>query len=457
MGLQLTGRQWRTLVVLCTSNCCVYAANALLPPFYPALAEFKGATVLQYGFVFGIFRLVMGIVSPIYGSYIEIVGPRFMLTAGLFTAAGTCALMGVMNHVYGYGSFLGLSFAVQVIAALGSATLPNAITLLVNKEFPDSMGSVFALTETATGLGAMASPIIGGLLYQAYGYSAPFMAAGCVLALAAVMTFLVLPEAKANEEIITDDSTITAFDVLRQPTLAVFLMCTLLGAFTYGFVLCGLDQHLRILKLTPLHKGLVFVLGSSVYSVAVSAWGRLCDTLLRPITVTITCTAMMCIGVLFLGPAPFIPLELNLPMCVVAISVIMMSDAGQDVGSFSGLFRAADDCGLPKSAGTQGVLGGCRNAAYNLGCFLGFSCAGVFMETMGYRWSTMVVVFLQVILLIVMIICHFCTRKRSEYKPLLQEDNNNNNFKSFHSSYGTIEPVKNDSSKNLNLYVIVNV
>ena len=454
---KLTGRQWRTLVVLCTSNCCVYAANALLPPFYPALAEFKGATVLQYGFVFGMFRLVMGIISPIYGSYIGIVGPRFMLTAGLFTAGGACALMGVLNHIYGYGSFLGLSFAVQVVSALGSATLPNAITLLVNKEFPDSVGSVFALTETANGLGCMASPLIGGLLYQATGYSAPFMAAACVLALAAVMTFLVLPETKANEEIITEDSTITALSVLRQPTLTMFLMCNLLGSFTDGFLLCGLDQHLRPFKLTPLHKGLVFVLRSSVYSVAVTAWGSLCDTLVRPITVSITCTAMICLSVLFMGPAPFIPLELNLPMCVVAMSVMIMSVSGQVVGAFSGLFRAADDCGLPKSAGTQGILGGCINAAYNLGCFLGFSCAGVFMETLGYSWSTMVVVSLQVILLIFMSICHFCTRKRTEYKPLLQEDMNNKNFKSLHSSYGTIEPVKKDSSQNLTLDLIVNV
>lgn len=440
---KLTGRQWSTLVVLCTSNFCVYAANALLPPFFPALAELKGATVLQYGFVFGMFRLVMAIVSPIYGSYIEIIGPRFMLTSGLFTAAGTCSLMGVMNHVYGYGSFLGVSFVVQVVAALGSATLPNAITLLVNKEFPDNVGSVFALTETATGLGCIASPLIGGLLYEAAGYTAPFVAAACVLALAALLTFLVLPEAKVNEEILSEASTITALDVLRRPTLTVFLMCNLLGAFTYGFLWCGLDQHLRPLQLSPLHTGLVFVLGSSVYSVAVSAWGRLCDTLVKPITVTIFCTSLICIAILFLGPAPFIPLELNLPMCVVAISVIMLSDSGQVVGAFAGLFRAAEDCGLPKGAGTQGVLGGCINAAYNLGCFLGFSCAGVFMETLGYRWSTMVVVFLQTLLLSIMILCHSCERNHNEYKQLLQENNNNNNnnFKSLHSSYGTIEPV----------------
>ena len=115
----------------------------------------------------------------------------------------------------------------------------------------------------------------------------------------------------------------------------------------------------------------------------------------------------------------------------------MTADSGQVVGAFSGLFRAADEAGLPKGSATQGVLGGCFNAAYNLGCFLGFSCAGVFLQTLGYRWSTMVVVFLQLTLLIVMSLYYLFKRDHREYQPLLQETINK--VKPHNKSYGTME------------------
>ncbi|CAL4214761.1 unnamed protein product, partial [Meganyctiphanes norvegica] len=437
MPFQLTGRQWSTLVVLCTSNICVYAASALLPPFYPALAENNGPIALQYGFVFGMFRLVIGIISPVYGRYIGTVGPRFMLTAGLFTAAGTCALMGFINNVYGYASFLGLPFVVQVVAALGSATVPNAITLLVNKEFPNCTGTVFALTEIAIGLGLIMSPLIGGLL-QFAGYSAPFVTASCVLVVAAFMTVMVLPERKLGEDHLETESTITVLDILKQPSMVLFLMSIIMGAFTYGFLWAGLGQHLIPLQLSTLHTGLAFVLGSSVHCVSVSIWGFLCDTLICPATVTMTCTALICIGVLLLGPAPFIPLELNLPMCLVAIAVIMASDPGQVVGGFSGLFRAAEECRLPKDTATQGILGGWVNTAYNLGSFLGFNCAGFFIQTLGYRWTTMVILCLQLTLLLITSIYYLCKRHTTEHQPLLQGNNSNDAKSSLHSSYGAI-------------------
>ena len=43
-------------------------------PFYPKEAEKKGATASEYGLVFGVFELVVFIVSPIIGKviYIEV-------------------------------------------------------------------------------------------------------------------------------------------------------------------------------------------------------------------------------------------------------------------------------------------------------------------------------------------------------------------------------------------------
>lgn len=45
-------------------------------PFFPQEAEKKGANATEYGLVFGIFELVVFFISPIYGQYLNRIGPK---------------------------------------------------------------------------------------------------------------------------------------------------------------------------------------------------------------------------------------------------------------------------------------------------------------------------------------------------------------------------------------------
>lgn len=55
-------------------------------------AEKKGATATEYGLVFGVFELVVFIISPVYGKYLNRIGPKVLFNAGIFTT-GTCAIL----------------------------------------------------------------------------------------------------------------------------------------------------------------------------------------------------------------------------------------------------------------------------------------------------------------------------------------------------------------------------
>jgi MFS family permease len=48
----------------------------LQAPFFPQEAERKGANATEYGLVFGIFELVVFLISPIYGQYLNRIGPK---------------------------------------------------------------------------------------------------------------------------------------------------------------------------------------------------------------------------------------------------------------------------------------------------------------------------------------------------------------------------------------------
>lgn len=55
-------------------------------------AEKKGCTATEYGLVFGIFELVVFLVSPIYGAHLNKIGPKLLFNAGILTT-GTCAIL----------------------------------------------------------------------------------------------------------------------------------------------------------------------------------------------------------------------------------------------------------------------------------------------------------------------------------------------------------------------------
>lgn len=89
-------------------------------------AEKKGATATEYGLVFGIFELVVFLISPIYGQYINRVGAKRLFNAGIFTTGISAILFGFLDRVDDRTMFIGLAFAIRIVEALGNAAFLTA-------------------------------------------------------------------------------------------------------------------------------------------------------------------------------------------------------------------------------------------------------------------------------------------------------------------------------------------
>lgn len=412
---KFTIRQWKYLIVLCICNTTVFASVALLPPFYPALAQSKGATSTQFGFVFGIFRLTMGLISPIYGKYIEQLGVKYLLSSGVFTAAVTCILMGILNMVSGSVMFIGLSFAIQIIAAFGGAAITNVNSTLANMEFPKCSSSVFACFEIALGMGNMTGPLIGGFLFEVGGYTLPFVVVGGILTLVALATVILLPAdnySNTHEE--EPGAKLTVQEVLRQPSICLYIYNLITACYGFGFFLCTLEFHLRTLNLEPLEVGYQFGLNSAIFSLAAWGWGWLCDVKSSSLTVCLAGAVLTFLSFLLIGPAPFINLPFTLLLVMIANILLGVGNSAQVMASFSGVYQEAIRCGFPETLATYGLVGGIWNCCFSIGCFLGFSVGGILLDVIGFRWASMVLVILQA-LAIFLIFSYLCYRAK-KYK-----------------------------------------
>ncbi|GFQ98152.1 MFS-type transporter SLC18B1 [Trichonephila clavata] len=201
-----TPTQWVTLITLAFGNFCVGSCVSLQAPFFPAEAERKGATATEYGFIFGIFQLTIFVTAPLMGKIVSNVSPKFLLNSGILSVGVTCILFGTLDLVSSTTSFVALAFVVRTVEGVGAAALRTALYTIIASQFPDGIGTTFAVLETFIGVGMIVGPTVGGALYDLGGYGLPFYVVGTVVILDAIVIFFILPDVSAAK--LTEEKTL---------------------------------------------------------------------------------------------------------------------------------------------------------------------------------------------------------------------------------------------------------
>lgn len=412
-----TKRQWLTLVVFSIADFCNAICVSLQAPFYPKEAERKGATATEYGLVFGIFELVVFLVSPVYGQNLNKIGPKFLFNGGIFTVGSCAILFGLLDKVEGHYPFIVLSFLIRIIEAMGNAAFLTASFAIIAKEFPDNVATTFASLETFFGLGLIVGPTVGGALYEVGGYTTPFAVMGLALFLSAIMTAFVLPD-NGDQDVDTKEGA-NLFQVLKIPGVLLAACSIIVTSMSIGFLQATLEPHLRQFDLSPVVLGLMFVINGGTYALTAPCWGWLCDKKLYPKIATVIGCGMIIIGFTMIGPAPFLPVPTILWVSILGLVCHGLGIAAQLVASFTDALRTSIAHGFPNNLETYGLISGLWTSTFALGAFIGPSVAGILYDSMGFRNGTMFVVGLNVIVgsLVLIFIC--CARRHGTYKQIV--------------------------------------
>lgn len=403
-----TKRQWVILVVFSIAQFCNAVCVSLQAPFYPSEAERKGATASQYGLVFGVFELTVFLVSPVYGRFMTRWGPKFINNAGIFTVSVMCILFGFLDRIDDTNTFIGFSFAVRIVEAMGNAAFITSAFSIIAKEFPKNVGAAFASMETFFGLGLIVGPTVGGALYELGGYTLPFAAMGGVLLVAATITTCCLPSEGAEASTESQASRGQFLAAIKIPSIFLTCCAIISASISIGFLQATLEPHLRSLDLTPVQMGLMFILNGSTYALLAPFWGMMCDKYLSPRTLITFGATVVVVSFTFIGPVPFLHLKLSLALCIVSLIVHGVGFGAVLVSTFAGAHRDAIANGFPDDLGTYGLVSGIWTSTFALGCFIGPSAGGVLMDYVGFDWSTVIVAALHVLVALSTGLYHCC-------------------------------------------------
>ena len=185
------------LFVAALASITLIDAFALLL-FLPALPELKKAFAISEavaGLTFSVTLLVMAFVTLVYGSLSDRYGRRPVLLAGLvsFTAGGA------VSALAGSVSSLIIGRTMQALGAGCGITLARVIAR--DAYGSDSLVKVIAYLSMAAALGPMISPLLGGILIDAFGWRSVLWFAALAGAIITSLVYVALHETRPADEL----------------------------------------------------------------------------------------------------------------------------------------------------------------------------------------------------------------------------------------------------------------
>ena len=217
------------------------------PPFYPLVAEQKGATSSQYGFVFGILNLTAFIFAPIFGTYGSKIGSRTLFYIGSFSQGFIGLLFGLLQFVNSTWTFIVLSYILRFLNGVADAAVWGASLAILLKLFPDKVTTLMSYTEMCLGLGYILGPPIGSFLFELGGFILPFETMGMVCLIAAFGVYMTIPQ-DANPDPkynLKSKKSISINDIVRNPTIFLPFVDNFLCYASYGMIEAMLEPFMR--------------------------------------------------------------------------------------------------------------------------------------------------------------------------------------------------------------------
>lgn len=366
-----------------TSQMCL----SIMAPFFPQEADDKGVNNSISGWIFGVFALTQFITSPIFGKLIPVLGSRFLITSGQFFSSGCIILFGILNYIEPEqeDTFIALCFVLRIALAIGCTAASTASFTITAICFPNSISTIFGLLETATGMGMMLGPALGGFLNQVGGYMLSFVVLGGLMLLTVPLNIVCLP---ANDFLPARSGTIPLRDLLKIPAVIVVSLGVIMSATVWSI----LDPTLSVFlanefQLNSIMMGLLFLLMSCMYAASAPLWGRLADFLNDSLPLMVGGFALSGVGLLLIGPFPLFKIQSELWLVIVSLIVLGASLSLALVPTFDKILEVTEKAGFRDDLTVYGFVAGIWGASFAFGDFVGPVIGGWLLDNQGFDWT----------------------------------------------------------------------
>jgi len=224
-------------------------------PFYAEGTKF-GATPSQVGLLFASYSVMQFIFAPVLGRLSDKYGRRPVLLVSLLGTASGFLIIGFANTLW-------LLFVGRIIDGISGGNISTAQAYIADVTTKEDRAKGMGLIGAAFGLGFVFGPAIGGILSR-WGINVPFLFAGMLALLNAVLLFFVLPETVTRDH----PARVSAASgrgwnqlvaALRKPALASVMTIYFLGIVAFSIMTASFSLFMMFrLGYDAFHNGWIF-------------------------------------------------------------------------------------------------------------------------------------------------------------------------------------------------------
>ncbi|WHX98755.1 multidrug efflux MFS transporter NorA [Neobacillus sp. DY30] len=182
-----------TLVLLLMNLFIAFLGIGLVIPVLPTLMNELGITGTTVGYLTAAFAIAQLIVSPFAGKAADKFGRKIMIVIGLF-------IFGLSEFLFGIGKEIEMLFISRILGGISAAFIMPAVTAYIaDITTLDTRPKALGYMSAAISTGFIIGPGIGGFLAE-FGTRVPFLFAGALGAIAAILSIILLSEPNRLEE-----------------------------------------------------------------------------------------------------------------------------------------------------------------------------------------------------------------------------------------------------------------
>jgi len=409
-----TRRQWHVLAVVLIATCFSSFAVCLFPPFFPRLAEEKGAPAAIYGFIIGTNCLTSFLVTPFLGKSLPKFGVKRSFVTGMIVGGICCAVSGFLQFFAPGWKFVATAVAIRIVHASGNAMVIVATFSYSAVEFQDSVGTMFSFTRTAMNLAQLLGPSVGGAIYQCGGFYLPFISMGALQTGMGLLMICLLPDISSSNCVTRDGSRtvctvdgtrkeVTITNILMIPTIWFSFMTFIVATMCNGFLSINLEpQVLRHFDLRPFYIGLLFGLKDGANSVSSPIWGYICDkgrkTTVKPYVIINAILVGASFFLLGAGSCMGIDIPRSMPMLIIALSLNGIGIGGEQVAGVVDALHEAIAAGYPDDPAMHGLIAGLWSSLSGAGRFTSRVASGILVDYIGFNATAVIVLVMQALI-----------------------------------------------------------
>ncbi|HEX5274009.1 MAG TPA: MFS transporter [Candidatus Rubrimentiphilum sp.] len=166
---------------------------SMLIPLLPYFVTHFGASPFVVGVLFSTFSFCQLVSGPIWGNVSDRIGRKGVLIISQVGATIGWAMLGAAGSI-------GFVFAARILEGFSGGNIGVTQAYVADLVEPKERSRAFGLIGATFGAGMIFGPLIESVLFQRFGYSAPFYAAAALQLVTLIVTIRYLPESRGKTE-----------------------------------------------------------------------------------------------------------------------------------------------------------------------------------------------------------------------------------------------------------------